>query len=100
MWRWRSCMTGRPSTAGRRARLEIEKAFGQPVEELFDSIDHKALASGSIAQVWPRASLCRNVGLEAVAVRWPEISMYARRGDRVFHMRTIRASLSVSHEDI
>ena len=28
----------------------IEAAFGKGVEELFDSIDHKALASGSIAQ--------------------------------------------------
>ena len=28
----------------------IEAAFGKPAEELFDSIDHKALASGSIAQ--------------------------------------------------
>lgn len=34
------------------SKAEIEKAFGKPVEELFDSINHKALASGSIAQVW------------------------------------------------
>ena len=33
------------------SKAEIEKAFGKPVEELFESIDHKALASGSIAQV-------------------------------------------------
>lgn len=33
------------------SRAEIERAFGKPVEELFDSISHKALASGSIAQV-------------------------------------------------
>ena len=33
------------------SKAEIELAFGKPVEELFDSISHKALASGSIAQV-------------------------------------------------
>ena len=33
------------------SKAEIEKAFGKPVEELFDSIEQKALASGSIAQV-------------------------------------------------
>ena len=33
------------------SKMEIEKAFGKPVEELFETIDHKALASGSIAQV-------------------------------------------------
>ncbi len=33
------------------SKAEIEEAFGKPVEELFDSIDQKALASGSIAQV-------------------------------------------------
>lgn len=32
------------------SKEQIEKAFGKPVEELFDRIDHKALASGSIAQ--------------------------------------------------
>ena len=42
-----------PIHSWKASKLEIEKAFGQPVEELFDSIDHKALASGSIAQVWP-----------------------------------------------
>ena len=36
------------------SKVEIEKAFGKPVEELFESIDHKALASGSIAQVSPK----------------------------------------------
>ncbi len=33
------------------SKEQIEKEFGKPVEELFDSIDHAALASGSIAQV-------------------------------------------------
>jgi aarF domain-containing kinase len=33
------------------SKAEIEKAFGKPVEQLFDSIEQKALASGSIAQV-------------------------------------------------
>lgn len=33
------------------SKEQIEKAFGKPVEELFDSINHAALASGSIAQV-------------------------------------------------
>ncbi|CAL8461811.1 g1342 [Coccomyxa elongata] len=33
------------------SKVQIEEAFGKPVEELFDSIDHAALASGSIAQV-------------------------------------------------
>ena len=42
-----------PIHSWKASKAEIEKAFGQPVEELFDSIDHKALASGSIAQVWP-----------------------------------------------
>ncbi|CAK0783811.1 hypothetical protein CVIRNUC_007011 [Coccomyxa viridis] len=40
-----------PIHSWKASKAEIEKAFGQPVEELFDSIDHKALASGSIAQV-------------------------------------------------
>ena len=42
-----------PIHSWKASKSQIEKAFGQPVEELFDSIDHKALASGSIAQVWP-----------------------------------------------
>jgi hypothetical protein len=33
------------------SKYQIEKSLGKPVEDLFDSIDHKALASGSIAQV-------------------------------------------------
>jgi hypothetical protein len=40
------------------SKEQIEKAFGKPVEELFDSIDHKALASGSIAQASPCCALC------------------------------------------
>lgn len=36
------------------SRREIEAAFGRPVGELFDSIDHTPLASGSIAQVCAR----------------------------------------------
>ena len=51
-----------PIHSWKASKAEIEKAFGQPVEELFDSIDHKALASGSIAQVWP----CADSGLDAV----------------------------------
>ena len=33
------------------SKVAIETSFGQPVEELFESIDHSAIASGSIAQV-------------------------------------------------
>ena len=33
------------------SKAAIETAFGQPVEQLFESIDHSAIASGSIAQV-------------------------------------------------
>jgi len=40
-----------PIHSWKASKIEIEKAFGKPVEDLFDSIDHKALASGSIAQV-------------------------------------------------
>ncbi len=39
------------------SKVQIEEAFGKPVEELFDSIDHAALASGSIAQVCALASI-------------------------------------------
>ena len=33
------------------SKAAIEKAFGLPVEQMFESIDHSAIASGSIAQV-------------------------------------------------
>ena len=33
------------------SKREIEAAFGKPVEELFESIEHEPMASGSIAQV-------------------------------------------------
>lgn len=45
------------------SKMEIEKAFGKPVEELFESIDHKALASGSIAQV----RLDRHTGMQGLS---------------------------------
>ena len=32
-------------------RLEVLRAFGRPIEELFESFDPRPLASGSIAQV-------------------------------------------------
>ena len=35
------------------SKASIEEAFGKPVEELFEEIDHKPLASGSVAQVRP-----------------------------------------------
>ena len=35
------------------SKAAIEKAFGLPVEHMFESIDHSAIASGSIAQVQP-----------------------------------------------
>ncbi|KAK9908907.1 hypothetical protein WJX75_004527 [Coccomyxa subellipsoidea] len=40
-----------PVHSWQASKVQIEEAFGKPVEELFDSIDHAALASGSIAQV-------------------------------------------------
>ena len=40
-----------PEHSWRASKREIEAVFGKRVEDLFDSIDHKALASGSIAQV-------------------------------------------------
>ena len=33
------------------SKAAIETAFGLPVEQMFESIDHSAIASGSIAQV-------------------------------------------------
>ncbi len=44
------------------SKVQIEEAFGKPVEELFDSIDHAALASGSIAQVSCSGSYCLRCG--------------------------------------
>ena len=35
------------------SKAAIEKAFGLPVDQMFESIDHDAIASGSIAQVPP-----------------------------------------------
>ncbi len=35
------------------SKAAIEKAFGLPVEHMFESIDHSAIASGCIAQVTP-----------------------------------------------
>ena len=37
------------------SKAAIEKAFGLPVEQMFETIDHSAIASGSIAQVSSRA---------------------------------------------
>ncbi len=39
------------------SKAAIEKAFGLPVEQMFESIDHSAIASGSIAQVHPHPLL-------------------------------------------
>ena len=39
------------------SRAAIEGAFGRPVGELFDEIDHAPLASGSIAQACRRTAL-------------------------------------------
>ena len=33
------------------SKAAVEKAFGLPVDQMFESIDHNAIASGSIAQV-------------------------------------------------
>lgn len=40
-----------PEHSWRASKREIEAVFGKSVEELFESIDYNALASGSIAQV-------------------------------------------------
>ena len=40
------------------SKAAIETAFGQPVEQLFEWIDHSAIASGSIAQVSPGLHAC------------------------------------------
>lgn len=44
-----------PEHSWRASKREIEAVFGKSVEELFESIDYNALASGSIAQVPARA---------------------------------------------
>lgn len=41
-----------PVHSWRESKREIEASFKRPVEELFESIDHEPLASGSIAQVF------------------------------------------------
>lgn len=46
-----------PVHAWEASKAAIETAFGQPVEQLFEWIDHSAIASGSIAQVSPRLPL-------------------------------------------
>ncbi len=40
-----------PVHSWRESKREIEAAFKKPIEELFESIEHEPLASGSIAQV-------------------------------------------------
>ena len=44
-----------PVHSWKESKREIERAFNTPVEELFESIDHESLASGSIAQVCLRS---------------------------------------------
>ena len=44
-----------PEHSWRASKREIEAVFGKSVEELFDSIEHQPLASGSIAQVSTQA---------------------------------------------
>lgn len=46
-----------PVHAWRESKRDIERAFGKPVEDLFESIDHEPLASGSVAQVQPHLTL-------------------------------------------
>lgn len=40
-----------PVHSWEESKREIEQSFGKSVEDLFESIDHEPLASGSIAQV-------------------------------------------------
>lgn len=40
-----------PTHSWEESKVAIEEAFGKSVEQLFESIDHKPIASGSIAQV-------------------------------------------------
>ena len=40
-----------PTHTWEESKVEIERSFGKSVEDLFESIEHEPLASGSIAQV-------------------------------------------------
>ena len=52
------------------SKASIEEAFGKPVEELFEEIDHKPLASGSVAQVRPAKSELTQQSLCNLQASW------------------------------
>lgn len=66
------------------SKAAIEKAFGLPVEQMFESIDHSAIASGSIAQVHKAVMTIEGVRrVVAVKVRHPGVADIIRRDFQV-----------------
>ncbi|KAL0035601.1 hypothetical protein WJX79_001935 [Trebouxia sp. C0005] len=66
------------------SKAAIEKAFGLPVEHMFESIDHSAIASGSIAQVHRAVMTIEGVRrVVAVKVRHPGVADIIRRDFQV-----------------
>lgn len=72
-----------PPFDGEVARAEIEKAYGRPVESIFDDFDLQPLASASIAQVHAarlKAESPESTGLEVVVkVLRPGVEAQIRR---------------------
>lgn len=61
-----------PAFCGEQAIQQIENAFGQPIDELFENFDKNALASASIAQV--HSAVLKENGKEVVVkVTRPDI---------------------------
>jgi aarF domain-containing kinase len=73
-----------PTHSWEESKVAIEEAFSKSVEQLFESIDHKPIASGSIAQVH-RATMhiagCRRQ--VAVKVRHPGVAEIIHRDFQV-----------------
>ncbi|HEC15114.1 MAG TPA: ubiquinone biosynthesis regulatory protein kinase UbiB [Sedimenticola sp.] len=66
-----------PPFPGVQARAIIEKAYGQPLEEVFDTFDETPLASASIAQV--HAARLKNGDQVVVKVLRPGVEKVIRR---------------------
>ncbi len=73
-----------PPFPGEKARVQIEKAIGQPIEDVFENFDEMPLASASIAQVHT-ACLKRNHKEIVIKVIRPDIQQKIWPDLRLMH---------------
>lgn len=73
-----------PPFPGKKAKMIIEQAFNQPIEQLFAEFDERPLASASVAQV--HAARLKDNGDVVIKVLRPGIKKIIRQDIAVMHM--------------